>query len=447
MAGPSPPPRIPLPRGWPRSIRSAVIHAISLAQFSLTHTRSWAVNSWNARIRLKAENDRLRQEIALLIEEMRIKDSRMLRIPAQRRPHYPPIERLAILELRAARGWSRSQTARRLLVTPATVCSWMGRLDEEGPRAIVQTPEPVNKFPELVGHVVRRLKVLCPTMGKVKIAQVLCRAGLHLAPTTVARMLREPLPRRRRVRAREAFGRVVTAKTPNHVWHGDLTTVPTSLGFWCSWLPFSLPQRWPFCWWLAVARDHFSRKIVGFAVFEQPPTSLAVRRFLGRAIRRAGVVPRHLITDQGSQFTDDGFRLWCRRRGIRQRFGAVGKQASIAIVERLMRTIKNECTRRLLLVPLQKPRFKHEVLLFVGWYNTHRPHNSLECRTPEERYKRTPPAALAPRFETRRRWPRSSPCAAPHTKIRGRCGTRLELNVRYVAGRKHLPIVALRRAA
>ena len=42
--------RIPLPKGWPRSIRSAVIHTISLAQFSLTHTRSWAANSWNARI-------------------------------------------------------------------------------------------------------------------------------------------------------------------------------------------------------------------------------------------------------------------------------------------------------------------------------------------------------------------------------------------------------------
>ena len=105
-------PRLPLPKGWPRTIRSAVIHAISLAQFSLTHTRSWAANNWNARIRLKQENDRLRQEVSLLIEEMRIKDARMLRIPAQRRPHYPPIERLAILELRAARGWSMSQTAR-----------------------------------------------------------------------------------------------------------------------------------------------------------------------------------------------------------------------------------------------------------------------------------------------------------------------------------------------
>ena len=47
----------------------------------------WPVNNWNARVRLKADNDRLRQELTLLHEEMRIKDSRMLRIPAQRRPH------------------------------------------------------------------------------------------------------------------------------------------------------------------------------------------------------------------------------------------------------------------------------------------------------------------------------------------------------------------------
>ena len=93
MAGSTPPPRIPLPRGWPRTIRSAVIHAISLAQFSLAHTRSWAANNWNARIRLKQENDRLRQEVAILIKEMRIKDARMLQITAQRRPLHRSAER------------------------------------------------------------------------------------------------------------------------------------------------------------------------------------------------------------------------------------------------------------------------------------------------------------------------------------------------------------------
>jgi hypothetical protein len=142
-------------------VRSAVIHAISLVHFSLTSTRSWAVNNWNTRVRLTAENDRLKQELALLQEEMRIKDSRMLRIPAQRRPHYPPTERLSVLELRAARAWSLSQTARHLLITTATVASWMGRLDEDGPKALVQIREPVNKFPDLVAYMVKRLKVLC----------------------------------------------------------------------------------------------------------------------------------------------------------------------------------------------------------------------------------------------------------------------------------------------
>lgn len=155
-----------LPKDWPRRVRSAVVTVISIAHLSLTAARCVTANSINARIRLKEKNDRLRQDVALLQEELRVKDARMLRIPAQRRPHYPPTERLAILELRAARGWSVAQTARRLLVTPLTVASWMRRLDDEGPDALVQIPAPVNRFPDFVGYVVCRLKILCPTMAR-----------------------------------------------------------------------------------------------------------------------------------------------------------------------------------------------------------------------------------------------------------------------------------------
>ena len=94
--------RIPLPRAWPRRVRSAVVHVVAMARVSLTIARAHAENHFDARVRLKTENDRLRQEVALLNEELRIEDARMDRIPAQRRPHDPPIERLAILELRAA---------------------------------------------------------------------------------------------------------------------------------------------------------------------------------------------------------------------------------------------------------------------------------------------------------------------------------------------------------
>jgi len=438
-------PTIPLPKQWPRRVRSGVLHAISLAHFSVTFTRSWAANSWNARIRLRQENDRLTQELALLREEMRIKDSRMLQIPAQRRPHYPPIERLAILELRAARAWSMSQAARRLLLSPATICSWMGRLDEEGPRAIVQTRQPVNKFPEFVAYNLRRLKVLCPSMGKAKITQVLCRAGLHLGSTTVQRML-TPKPTPRPAPVSSSFPRIVTAGRPNHVWHSDLSIVPTSLGFWTSWLPFALPQRWPFCWWIAVAVDHYSRRILGIAAFDEPPTSVEVRTFLGRTIRRVGEAPSHLITDQGKQFRDKKYGGWCRRRGIRQRFGAIGKHGSIAIVERLIRSVKNECTRRIL-VPYRRGPLRRELALYVDWYNAHRPHDSLECRTPNKVYRDLDPACRAARFEPRRGWPRGSPCAGPQAAMRGRRGQRIELSVRFLSRRRHLPIVELKRAA
>ncbi len=79
-------PRILLPRGWHRHVRSAVLHVISLAQFSAAHTRGWVVNSINIRIRLKAEVERLKQEVALLREETRIKDARMTCIAPNRRP-------------------------------------------------------------------------------------------------------------------------------------------------------------------------------------------------------------------------------------------------------------------------------------------------------------------------------------------------------------------------
>ncbi len=80
---------------------------------------------------MRSKLDRLNHELALLREELRIKDARMERVPPHRRPHYTPLERMAILELRAARGWSARQTTDRLRPTPTTVGAWMGRINNE----------------------------------------------------------------------------------------------------------------------------------------------------------------------------------------------------------------------------------------------------------------------------------------------------------------------------
>ena len=236
-------------------------------------------------------------------------------VPPRHRPHYRAVERLAVLELRAARGWSAAQTAGRFFVTEATITDWMARLDEDGPAALVRTPEPVNRFPDLVAHLVRRLKVLCPAMGTARIAAVLSRAGLHLGRTTVRRMLKRR-PRCVAPAATVRSERCIRSSYPNHIWLVDLTTVPTLAGFWVSWLPWSVPQRWPFCCWVAVGVDHFSRRIMGVRVFRGWPSAAAISAFLVGMIRAAGQGPRHLITDRGKQFTARAFRRRCRRAGI-----------------------------------------------------------------------------------------------------------------------------------
>jgi transposase InsO family protein len=439
-----------LPKGWTAFVKAAVLHAIALAHHVIVYTRSWAADSSNARVRLAAEHNRLKEQVSLLREELRIKDARMASIAPHRRPQYRPGERMAILELKAARGWSLEQTAKAFLVTAATVASWMKRLDEEGPHALVQIREPVNKFPEFVRYVVERLKTLSPSMGKVKIAQTLARAGLHLGATTVGRMLKEKhrVPHPPADETDQATpDRVVTAKYPGHVWHVDLTAVPTGLGYWCPWFPWALPQCWPFCWWVAVAVDHFSRCAMGCTAFKNQPTSEAVRAFLGRTIAKAKKTPKYIVCDRGSQFDCDGFRDWCRRKGIKPpRYGAIGQHGSIAVVERFILTLK-QVLSCLLLVPYRRDAFQRELDAITAWYNGSRPHTWLDGKTPEEVDNGHYPTNRKPRFEPRSHWPRGSPCAQPWALVRGRPGARLTLEVNFHAGRKHLPIVKLKRVA
>ena len=102
---------ISLPKSWPAKVCAAMLHVVSLAKYAAVYTRSWAADSRHARVRLRADKDRLLHEAALLREEIRIKDARMASLPPHSRPFYPPSARLAILEVRAARSWSLEQTA------------------------------------------------------------------------------------------------------------------------------------------------------------------------------------------------------------------------------------------------------------------------------------------------------------------------------------------------
>jgi transposase-like protein len=210
-------PTIALPREWSASAKAGVVQAVALAHYALVHVRSLGASSALAEVRRSSEIERLEAEVALLREELRIKDVRLARIAPAERPHYPPAERLAILQLRPARAWSAEQVARRFLLTAVTIASWCTRLEAD-PTGLLQMPGPVDRFPDFVAQVVQALKRLAPAMGKVRIAQMLARSGLHLGVSTVKRMIERravvappPTPPKE---SKEPTCRVVTARYP-----------------------------------------------------------------------------------------------------------------------------------------------------------------------------------------------------------------------------------------
>ncbi len=77
---------IPLSGGWPEHAKSALIRAVSLAATALNVAYGRTSTSKSARNRLGIELDRVTNEIALLKEELHIKDARWSRLPSRRRP-------------------------------------------------------------------------------------------------------------------------------------------------------------------------------------------------------------------------------------------------------------------------------------------------------------------------------------------------------------------------
>ena len=152
------------------------------------------------------------------------------------------------------------------------------------------------------------------------------------------------------------------------------TLVPTAKGLALGVATEAIPQEHPYCFHVFNVMDHFSRRIMGSAAFTKNPTAADIVSAMEQVIAENGVLPKHIIFDHGTQFYCTKILDWCEARKIKPRFGAVGKHGSIAVVERLHLSMKNECTRRIH-VPISRDEMIEESRLFFDWYirNTLRP--------------------------------------------------------------------------
>ncbi len=114
------------------------------------------------------------------------------------------------------------------------------------------------------------------------------------------------------------------------------------------------------------------------------PNAGWINNALESAIEKYGP-PKHIISDQGGVFIGDVFADLMDTYEILHRFGAIGKHGSIAVTERVNKTLKYEWLKRAAIIK----DFDHLTELcseFETWYNSWRPHMALDGLRPDDVY-------------------------------------------------------------
>jgi len=150
---------------------------------------------------------------------------------------------------------------------------------------------------------------------------------------------------------------------PNQVWVADITYVPMARGFLYLFAIIDWYSRYVLSWRLSNTMD------AGFCV-----------EALEEALRKGR--PEIFNTDQGVQFTGEAFTGVLQQHGVMISMDGKGSYNDNIFIERLWRSVKYEE------VYLKAYQDGREARISLGeyfrFYNTERPHQSLDYRTPAE---------------------------------------------------------------
>jgi len=287
------------------------------------------------------------------------------------KPRYEVRERLLILWHMEAFQIPRRKVSRYFGIAHSTLYRWLHKIEDQK-----LCGSPANKTPTDIAALVWEITRANLSWGRIRIANPLQLLGIFLSASTVRNILQRPKPRNtpttpaatKEKTKEKPEARSIPAWHPNHVWSVDTTKVR------CRGL-------WPIQ--VLAAIDHFSRKVVCVVPLEGPNAGWIIEA-MEQAMQKHGA-PRHIISDQVKVFVGDAFAALLSQRNIKPRFGAVGKHGSIAVTERVIKTLKYEWLR---CVPIIKG-IDHLTSLcteFEGWYNAWRPHMTLEGLRPDDLY-------------------------------------------------------------
>jgi putative transposase len=216
-----------------------------------------------------------------------------------------------------------------------------------------------------------------PFLGARKLARLLKDEGYAVGRRHVGTLMRrmgiEPIYRKPRTSLADKAHRIypyllsgVVVERPNQVWACDITYLPMARGF----------------VYLVAILDLYSRKVMSWCTSNTLGSDFCVQA-LQEALTRFGK-PEIFNTDQGSQFTAEVFTDTLQANAISISMDGKGRWVDNVFVERLWRSVKYE---EIYLHAYETPQEVNAALnRYFNFYNSRRPHQALDQRTPDALY-------------------------------------------------------------
>ena len=160
--------------------------------------------------------------------------------------------------------------------------------------------------------------------------------------------------------------RAMVIVRPNQVWATDVTYIPMERGF----------------VYLVAIMDWATRRVLAHRVSTTMTTDFCVEA-LEEALAKYGA-PEIFNTDQGSQFTSSEFTQVLKDHDVKISMDGKGRWIDNVFVERLWKSVKYEHVYLHAYETVTEAR--QQLAGYFEFYNTRRPHSSLDGRTPDTAY-------------------------------------------------------------